>query len=101
MNLINDHYEGRKFLLINRTPHNTTMAVNYYSINNDLNSFLDGMSIWGPYCGEIKISLDRNHSEFHVELAKEAYELFQQEWFKKAIESNFKVKIVRVPILKR
>ena len=93
MNYI-DRYKGRKFLLINRTPNNTTMAVNYYSINNELNSFLTGMCIWGLHCGESKISLDRNHSEFYVELAKEAYELFQQEWFKKAIENNFDVKIV-------
>lgn len=94
MNLINHHYEGRKFLLIYKTPHNTTMAVNYYSINNNLNSFLDGMCIWGVHGGESKISLDQKHSDFYVELAKEAYELFHQEWFKKAIENNFDVKIV-------
>lgn len=91
---MNDHYEGRKFLFIDKTPHNTTMAVNYYSINNDLNSFLGGMCIWGLHGVESKISLDRNHSDFYVELAKEAYELFQQEWFKKVIENNFDVKVV-------
>lgn len=89
---ISKYPENRKKMLVFKSPHNTTIVVNYMADNNYLNTFLATFDIWNGN-GNFQLSKDERHCEVCFEMDAGFYEIADTETMKSAFK-RFGVEVV-------